>query len=130
MLPATLPTVGDFFIGTTGFFVSTGGGVDLRSSRLSRLLRISAVVFVSMLLRLEGMVVSNLLSNDFRYAATFPVIMPESLRESFDPKLSIRLPLVLLLLVLLLLLICNFVVDEGRSGVDVLSFTGDAAIEN
>lgn len=47
MLPATLLTVGDFFTGTTGFFVNTGGGVPLDfSSRFSRLFR-KSVVFVS-----------------------------------------------------------------------------------
>lgn len=101
--------------------------MDLLSSKLSKLLRSSDEFFASILLRLSrsaGVVVSSLLSNDFRYAATFPVIIPESFNESFEPKLSARL--LLWLLLLLLLFISNLVVDGGRSGVEFeFSFVGD-----
>lgn len=56
MLPATVDTDGDFFIGTVGFFVNTGGGVEvfLPSSRFSKLFLIS-----------DGVLLASVIIKDF-----------------------------------------------------------------
>lgn len=89
-----------------------GGGVDFRSSKFSKLLRISAVDFVSISVRrvVACCVSLHLFSNDFRYAATLPAVMPVSFNESLEPNPSI-------FLLFELLFINSFVVDGGRSGV-------------
>lgn len=52
---ATVDTDADFLIGTVGFLVNTGGGVDFFSSKFSRLLRIS-----------DGVLLASVMINDLR----------------------------------------------------------------
>lgn len=107
--------MGVFLSGTLGFLLSTGGGGDFSfSSILSRLFRRSAYVLafvVTLLLELLLVVVDVMIvlpcclpgsllrsrflfSSDLRWAATVPMGRPVSLsislRESRDPKLSLR----------------------------------------
>lgn len=114
--------VGDFFTGTLGFFDNTGGGVDLRSSKFSKLLRNSEFV-LSIFLRAgfstdDGgvSIVTVRCSNDSRWAATLPAIIPVSLSESFEPKLSFRCEFVVDVLLDDLLLISTLDDNGGRSG--------------
>jgi hypothetical protein len=106
MLPATVDTEGDFLIGTVGFFVNTGGGVEvfLPSSRFSRLFLISDGVLLASVFTsdfLGGFSItpsSDFVSSERRCAATLPKIpllrsaLTElfSFNESFDPKLFLR----------------------------------------
>lgn len=106
MLPATVETDGDFLIGTVGFFVNTGGGVDvfLPSSRFSKLFLISAgVLFASVITSdfLGGFSIEFscvFVSSERLCAATLPKMpllrstLAElfSFNESFDPKLFLR----------------------------------------
>lgn len=107
MLPATVDTDGDFLIGTVGFFVNTGGGVDvfLLSSRFSRLFLISDGVLLASVITsdfLGGFSIeppsNDFVSSERRCAATLPKIpllrsaLMElfSFNESFDPKLFLR----------------------------------------
>lgn len=142
MLPATVDTDGDFLIGTVGFLLRTGGGVVFFSSRFSKLFRMSDGVLFASVMKSDFLggfsaVTSNdFVSSDRRCAATLPniplrsllIMFNESLRESFEPKLSLRNEFVVGfgdLMVVLVLFVVMMVLDPigGRSG---RSFVGDA----